>query len=157
MNLALQAFEAYQGLSPTDEQLVFRDVMKRLCTPVIRNTCILTTQRDIKPNKEYLETFDLENEKVVDNIFELEKRVIFILGKVGILRNPTKFHKPSSLMKIIFKFLPTISEIYFNKRFLLLKNIFANNEVDWGFTFESVNSDEFFKLNSLIQKTRLFS
>lgn len=92
MESSKKVFEVYTALSPTDEQVVFRDVMKRLYTPIVNNWCNLRPERMTKPDKEYTETFDLTNREVIDYIVTMEYRTMLMLNEAGIIEGLGKYH-----------------------------------------------------------------
>jgi len=102
MNTISKIYQKYIKLSPTDEQVVFRDIMRRLHTPILNNWDILVNERDIKPEKEYIDTFDLKNREVIENIGEMEKETISTLLKAGIFKSVEKHRKKIKSHSFIF-------------------------------------------------------
>jgi len=123
------AFRAYQELSPTDEQVVFRDMMKRLYTPVLNNWGILSHKRYTKPDKDYLTAFDLKNREIIDYVGEMEKRAMYILAQVGVFKSFGKYHQKMDT-----------SDFRFNK------------PIVYSFSFELNKPEIFFELYKLIFK-----
>ena len=85
MKSAYITFRSYQKLSPTDEQIVFRDIIHRLYIPIMNNRARLSYKRDTNPKPEYEEVFDLSNSAVINRIYKMEKKVFTILMDKGIL------------------------------------------------------------------------
>ncbi len=92
MNGINETFQAYQHLSPTDEKIVFRDVMRRLYAPIIHNWGILSEKPLIKPEDEYIKAFDLSVRDVIDHIGTLEYQAMIMLAEGGVFSDLRKVH-----------------------------------------------------------------
>jgi len=145
----------YQLLSPTDEQVVFRDVMRRLYSPILNNWGILSHKRDIKPEEEYIQIFDLKDWQMVDNIAEIEKKAMYILTKGGVfsgfrprhekLELPRKsFFRSESIIVYSFSFTVGKPETFFElyEKIFKSKHSKRENKNNEEITPEKVNSRE---------------
>jgi len=122
-------YKEYQQLSPIDEQIVFRDMMKRLYTPVLNNWGILSHKRYTKPDKDYLTAFDLKNREVIDYVGGMEKKAMYILAQGGVFKSFGKYHQKMDT-----------SDFRFNK------------PIVYSFSFELNKPEIFFELYKLIFK-----